>query len=144
EAPQRKRSKSEDLDGQSSKRRRFEGEEYEAELKVKITAGDDLNQKLQKVIQRMFEEKLSALQCADFDKAIADLKTRVEKIECKKHENVLHSIQAKITRLTKRFGAAKEDLKRRPEECRHCETNVRIKTKCGRNDFSKFADIHCW
>lgn len=116
EAPQRKRSKSEDLDGQSSKRRRFEGEEYEAELKVKITAGDDLNQKLQKVIQRMFEEKLSALQCADFDKAIADLKTRVEKIECKKHENVLHSIQAKITRLTKRFGAAKEDLKRRPEQ----------------------------
>ncbi|XP_077308632.1 activating transcription factor 7-interacting protein 1 isoform X2 [Lithobates pipiens] len=116
DAPQRKRSKSEDLDGQSSKRRRFEGEEYEAELKVKITAGDDLNQKLQKVIQRMFEEKLSALQCADFDKAIADLKTRVEKIECKKHENVLHSIQAKITRLTKRFGAAKEDLKRRPEQ----------------------------
>ncbi|CAI9549637.1 unnamed protein product [Staurois parvus] len=116
EAPHRKRSKSEDLDGQSSKRRRFEGEEYEAELKVKITAGDDLNQKLQKVIQRMFEEKLSALQCADFDKAIADLKTRVEKIECKKHENVLHSIQAKITRLTKRFGAAKEDLKRRPEQ----------------------------
>ncbi|XP_040215546.1 activating transcription factor 7-interacting protein 1 isoform X3 [Rana temporaria] len=116
EVPQRKRSKSEDLDGQSSKRRRFEGEEYEAELKVKITAGDDLNRKLQKVIQRMFEEKLSALQCADFDKAIADLKTRVEKIECKKHENVLHSIQAKITRLTKRFGAAKEDLKRRPEQ----------------------------
>lgn len=49
EVPQRKRSKSEDLDGQSSKRRRFEGEEYEAELKVKITAGDDLNRKLQKV-----------------------------------------------------------------------------------------------
>ncbi|KAM5148060.1 activating transcription factor 7-interacting protein 1 [Mantella aurantiaca] len=116
EAPHRKRSKSEDLDSQSSKRRRFEGEEYEAELKVKITAGDVLNQKLQKVIQRMFEEKLSALQCADFDKAIADLKTRVEKIECKKHENVLHTIQAKITRLTRRFGAAKEDLKRRPEQ----------------------------
>ncbi|XP_072276327.1 activating transcription factor 7-interacting protein 1 [Pyxicephalus adspersus] len=116
DVPHRKRSKSEDLDSQSSKRRRFEGEEYEAELKVKITAGDDLNQKLQKVIQRMFEEKISALQCADFDKAIADLKTRVEKIECKKHENVLHSIQAKITRLTKRFGAAKEDFKKRPEQ----------------------------
>lgn len=41
----------------------------------------------------MFEEKLSALQCADFDKAIEDLKARVEKIECKKHETVLHTIQ---------------------------------------------------
>ncbi|XP_068121026.1 activating transcription factor 7-interacting protein 1-like, partial [Hyperolius riggenbachi] len=90
---QRKRSKSEDLDSQISKRRRFEREEYEAELKVKITAGDDVNEKLQKVIQRMFEEKLGALQCADFDKAISELKMRVEKIECKKHENVLHSIQ---------------------------------------------------
>lgn len=111
----RKRSKSEDLDSQSSKRRRFEGEEYEAELKVKITAGDDLNEKLQKVIQKMFEEKLSALQCLDIDKAITELKSRVEKIECKKHETALHSMQAKISRLTKRFGAAKEDLKKRPE-----------------------------
>ncbi|KAM9324491.1 activating transcription factor 7-interacting protein 1 [Gastrophryne carolinensis] len=116
EISHRKRSKSEDLDSQSSKRRRFEGDEYEAELKVKITAGDDLNKKLQTVIQRLFEEKISALQFADFDRVMADLKTRVEKIECKKHENFLHSIQAKISRLTKRFGAAKEDLKRRPEE----------------------------
>ncbi|XP_075689670.1 activating transcription factor 7-interacting protein 1 isoform X2 [Rhinoderma darwinii] len=115
ELSRRKRSKSEDLGSQSTKRRRFEGEEYEAELKVKITAGDDLNEKLQKVIQRMFEEKLSALQCLDFDKAIAELKSRVESIECKKHETSLHSMQAKITRLTKRFGAAKEDLKKRPE-----------------------------
>ncbi|XP_073442773.1 activating transcription factor 7-interacting protein 1 [Dendrobates tinctorius] len=115
ELSQRKRSKSEDLDSQSSKRRRFEGEEYEAELKVKITAGNDLNEKLQKVIQKMFEEKLGALQCLDFDKAIAELKSRVEKIECKKHETSLHSMQAKITRLTKRFGAAKEDLKKRSE-----------------------------
>ncbi|KAM4651877.1 activating transcription factor 7-interacting protein 1 isoform 1-T4 [Discoglossus pictus] len=111
----RKRSKSEDLDSESSKRRRFEGEEFEAELKVKITAGDDLNKKLQKVIQKMLEDKLSVLQCAVFDKTLADLKNRVEKIECKKHENVLNTIQAKIARLTKRFGAAKEDLKKRPE-----------------------------
>ncbi|XP_069593167.1 activating transcription factor 7-interacting protein 1 isoform X2 [Ranitomeya imitator] len=115
ELSHRKRSKSEDLDSHSSKRRRFEGEEYEAELKVKITAGNDLNEKLQKVIQKMFEEKLGALQCLDFDKAIAELKSRVEKIECKKHETSLHSMQAKITRLTKRFGAAKEDLKKRSE-----------------------------
>ncbi|XP_063796492.1 activating transcription factor 7-interacting protein 1-like isoform X2 [Pseudophryne corroboree] len=116
ETSRRKRSKSEDLDSQISKRRRFEGDEYEAELQVKITAGDDLNKKLQNVIQKLFEEKLSALQCIEFDKAIAELKTRVEKIECKKHETVLHSMQAKITRLTRRFGAAKEDLKKRPEQ----------------------------
>ncbi|KAM3914492.1 activating transcription factor 7-interacting protein 1 [Leptodactylus fuscus] len=119
ELSRRKRSKSEDLGSQSTKRRRFEGEEYEAELKVKITAGDDLNEKLQKVIQRMFEEKLSALQCLDFDKAIAELKSRVEQIESKKHETALHAMQAKISRLTKRFGAAKEDLKKRPEVTAH-------------------------
>ncbi|KAM8930166.1 activating transcription factor 7-interacting protein 1 [Pelodytes ibericus] len=116
EVSRRKRSKSEDLDSQSSKRRRFEGEEYEAELQVKITAADDLNKKLHMVIQKMLDEKLTALQCIAFDKTMADLKTRVEKIECKKHENVLHAIQAKIARLTKRFGAAKEDLKKRPEQ----------------------------
>ncbi|KAM4721949.1 activating transcription factor 7-interacting protein 1 [Rhinophrynus dorsalis] len=112
----RKRSKSEDLDSESSKRPRYEGEEYEAELQVKITAGDDLNKKLQKVIQKMLEEKLNVLQCAVFDKTLTDLRTRVEKIECKKHENILYGIQAKITRLTKRYGAAKEDLKKRPEQ----------------------------
>ncbi|XP_075430080.1 activating transcription factor 7-interacting protein 1 isoform X2 [Ascaphus truei] len=115
EGPRRKRSKSEDLDSQHSKRRRYE-EEYEAELQLKITAGDDLNKKLQKVVQELLEEKLSALQCAVFDKTLADLKNRVEKIECKKHETVLNAIQAKIARLTKRFGAAKEDLKKRPEQ----------------------------
>ncbi|XP_053325089.1 activating transcription factor 7-interacting protein 1 [Spea bombifrons] len=112
----RKRSKSEDLDCHTTKKRRYEGDEYEAELQVKITAGDDLNKKLQKVIEKMLDEKLTVLQCAVFDKTLADLKTRVEKLECKKHENVLHAIQAKISRLTKRFGAAKEDLKKRPEQ----------------------------
>ncbi|KAE8611090.1 hypothetical protein XENTR_v10012338 [Xenopus tropicalis] len=115
EVSRRKRSKSEDFESESSKRRRYEGEEYEAELQVKITA-DDLNKKLQNVIQKMLEERLSTLQCVVFDKTLADLKTRVEKIECKKHENILYAIQAKIARLTKRFGAAKEDLKKRPEQ----------------------------
>ncbi|XP_029446200.1 activating transcription factor 7-interacting protein 1 [Rhinatrema bivittatum] len=115
EISRRKRSKSEDMDSVQSKRRRYEGEEFEAELKVKITSRGDINQKLEKVIQKLLEEKLSALQCAVFDKTLADLKTRVEKIECKKHENVLNGIQAKIARLSKRFGAAKEDLKKRQE-----------------------------
>lgn len=115
EAARRKRSKSEDIDITQSKRRRYEGEEYEAELQVKITARSDIDQKLQKVIQRLLEEKLCALQCAVFDKALADLKSRVEKIECKKHESVLNGMQAKIARLSRRFGAARDDLKKRQE-----------------------------
>uniref|UniRef100_A0A667H0S9 Activating transcription factor 7 interacting protein n=1 Tax=Lynx canadensis TaxID=61383 RepID=A0A667H0S9_LYNCA len=86
EFSRRKRSKSEDMDNVQSKRRRYMEEEYEAEFQVKITAKGDINQKLQKVVQWLLEEKLCALQCA-----------------------------AKIARLTKRFGAAKEDLKKRQE-----------------------------
>ncbi|XP_054687949.1 activating transcription factor 7-interacting protein 1 isoform X5 [Grus americana] len=116
EASRRKRSKSEDMDSVHSKRRRYMGEDYEAELQVKITARRDVDQKLQKVIQRLLEEKLTALQCAVFDKTLADLKTRIEKVECnKRHKTVLTELQAKIARLTKRFGAAREDLKKRQE-----------------------------
>ncbi|XP_051011446.1 activating transcription factor 7-interacting protein 1 isoform X2 [Acomys russatus] len=116
EVSRRKRSKSEDMDNVQSKRRRYMEEEYEAEFQVKITAKGDVNQKLQKVIQWLLEEKLCALQCAVFDKTLAELKTRVEKIECnKRHKAVLTELQAKIARLTKRFGAAKDDLKKRQE-----------------------------
>ncbi|KAM5336346.1 activating transcription factor 7-interacting protein 1 isoform 1-T1 [Glossophaga mutica] len=116
EFSRRKRSKSEDMDNVQSKRRRYIEEEYEAEFQVKITAKGDINQKLQKVVQWLLEEKLCALQCAVFDKTLAELKTRVEKIECnKRHKTVLTELQAKIARLTKRFGAAKEDLKKRQE-----------------------------
>uniref|UniRef100_A0A2K5VS48 Activating transcription factor 7 interacting protein n=1 Tax=Macaca fascicularis TaxID=9541 RepID=A0A2K5VS48_MACFA len=116
EFSRRKRSKSEDMDNVQSKRRRYMEEEYEAEFQVKITAKGDINQKLQKVIQWLLEEKLCALQCAVFDKTLAELKTRVEKIECnKRHKTVLTELQAKIARLTKRFEAAKEDLKKRHE-----------------------------
>lgn len=52
EVSRRKRSKSEDIDNVHSKRRRYTGEEYEAELQVKITARGDINQKLQKVYTR--------------------------------------------------------------------------------------------
>ncbi|KFW08735.1 PREDICTED: activating transcription factor 7-interacting protein 1 [Eurypyga helias] len=116
ETSRRKRSKSEDTDSSPCKRRRYMGEDYEAELQVKITARSDVDQKLQKVIQRLLEEKLTALQCAVFDKTLADLKTRIEKVECnKRHKTVLTELQAKIARLTKRFGAAREDLKKRQE-----------------------------
>ncbi|XP_065797063.1 activating transcription factor 7-interacting protein 1 isoform X4 [Muntiacus reevesi] len=90
----RKRSKSEDMDNIQSKRRRYLEEEYEAEFQVKITAKGDINQKLQKVVQWLLEEKLCALQCAVFDKTLAELKTRVEKIECnKRHKTVLAELQ---------------------------------------------------
>ncbi|NWS27744.1 MCAF1 protein, partial [Polioptila caerulea] len=116
EASKRKRSKSEDMDNVHSKHRRYMGEDYEAELQVKITARKDVDLKLQKIIQRLLEEKLAALQCAVFDKTLADLKTRMEKVECnKRHKTVLTEMQAKIARLTKRVGAAKEDLKKRQE-----------------------------
>uniref|UniRef100_A0A8C3PJM0 Activating transcription factor 7 interacting protein n=1 Tax=Calidris pygmaea TaxID=425635 RepID=A0A8C3PJM0_9CHAR len=116
EVSRRKRSKSEDMDSVHSKRRRYIAEDYEAELQVKITARKDVDEKLQKVIQRLLEEKLTALQCAVFDKTLADLKTRIEKVECnKRHKTVLTELQAKIARLTKRFGAAREDLKKRQE-----------------------------
>ncbi|KAJ7330002.1 hypothetical protein JRQ81_016176 [Phrynocephalus forsythii] len=116
EALRRKRSKSEDMDNVHSKRRRYMGEEYETEFEVKITATGDVHQKLEKVIHRFLEEKFSALQCVLFDKTLADLKTRVEKIECsKRHKTVLTEIQAKIARLTKRFGAAREDAKKKTE-----------------------------
>lgn len=49
EVSRRKRSKSEDIDSVHSKRRRYIGEDYEAELQVKITARKDVDQKLQKV-----------------------------------------------------------------------------------------------
>ncbi|KAM6137389.1 activating transcription factor 7-interacting protein 1 isoform 2-T2 [Pterocles gutturalis] len=112
----RKRSKSEDMDSVHSKRHRYEGEDYEAELQVKITTRRDVDQKLEKFIQRLLEEKLAALQCAVFDKTLADLKTRIEKVECnKRHKTVLTELQAKIARLTKRFGAAREDLKKKQE-----------------------------
>ncbi|NXW63002.1 MCAF1 protein, partial [Eurystomus gularis] len=116
EVSRRKRSKSEDMDSVHSKRRRYMGEDYEAELQVKITARKDVDQKIQQIIQRLLEEKLTALQCAVFDKTLADLKTRIEKVECnKRHKTVITELKAKIARLTKRFGAAREDLKKRQE-----------------------------
>ncbi|XP_063252186.1 activating transcription factor 7-interacting protein 1 isoform X4 [Prinia subflava] len=116
EASKRKRSKSEDMDNVHSKHRRYLGGDYEAELQVQITTRKDVDLKLQKIIQRLLEEKLTALQCAIFDKTLADLKTRMEKVECnKRHKTVLTEMQAKIARLTKRVGAAKEDLKKRQE-----------------------------
>lgn len=49
------------------------------------------------VIQRLLEEKLTALQCAVFDKTLADLKTRIEKVDCnKRHKTVLTELQVSV------------------------------------------------
>lgn len=49
------------------------------------------------IIQRLLEEKLSALQCAVFDKTVADLKTRIEKVECnKRHKTVLTELKVSV------------------------------------------------
>ncbi|XP_077026263.1 activating transcription factor 7-interacting protein 1 isoform X2 [Tamandua tetradactyla] len=139
EFSRRKRSKSEDMDNIQSKRRRYMEEEYEAEFQVKITAKGDINQKLQKVVQWLLEEKLCALQCAVFDKTLAELKTRVEKIECnKRHKTVLTELQAKIARLTKRFGAAKEDLKKRQEN----PPNPPVSPGKSANDVNSNNNVH--
>uniref|UniRef100_A0A2D4LKQ8 Fibronectin type-III domain-containing protein n=1 Tax=Micrurus spixii TaxID=129469 RepID=A0A2D4LKQ8_9SAUR len=115
EASRRKRSKSEDMDSIHSKRRRYLGD-FEAEFEVKITTKGDVHQKLEKVIHRFLEEKFSAMECALFDKTLEDLKSRVDKIECnKRHKTIVTELQAKIARLTKRFGAAREDSKKKPE-----------------------------
>ncbi|KAK9399851.1 activating transcription factor 7-interacting protein 1 [Crotalus adamanteus] len=115
EASRRKRSKSEDMDSIHSKRRRYLGD-FEAEFEVKITTKGDVHQKLEKVIHRFLEEKFSAMECALFDKTLEDLKTRVDKIECnKRHKTAITELQAKIARLTKRFGAAREDSKKKTE-----------------------------
>lgn len=46
------------------------------------------------VIQRLLDEKFTALQCAVFDKTLAELKTRIEKVECsKRHKTVLTELQ---------------------------------------------------
>uniref|UniRef100_H9GGF3 Activating transcription factor 7 interacting protein n=1 Tax=Anolis carolinensis TaxID=28377 RepID=H9GGF3_ANOCA len=116
ESSRRKRSKSEDMDSVHSKRCRNTGEEYEAELEVKITTRGNVQQNIEKIIHRFLEEKFSVLQCAVFDKTLADLKTRVDKVECsKRHKTAVTELQAKIARLTKRFGAAREDSKKKPE-----------------------------
>ncbi|XP_026550391.1 activating transcription factor 7-interacting protein 1 isoform X1 [Notechis scutatus] len=115
EASRRKRSKSEDMDSIHSKRRRYLGD-FEAEFEVKITTKGDVHQKLEKVIHRFLEEKFSAIECALFDKTLENLKSRVDKIECnKRHKTIITELQAKIARLTKRFGAAREDSKKKPE-----------------------------
>nr|XP_029480372.1 activating transcription factor 7-interacting protein 1-like [Oncorhynchus nerka] len=91
------------------KRQKVQGVELEAELELKITAKGGSRLKLEKVLQKMVEERLRALQLTVFDQGLQELKDRVEKIDCAtKHQSTLNTLQAKIARLAKKFGEANQ------------------------------------
>ncbi|XP_041033857.1 activating transcription factor 7-interacting protein 1-like isoform X1 [Carcharodon carcharias] len=105
----RKRSKSEDAESSISKRCRFSEDEYEAALKVKITARGEIRQTLEKIVQQIIEERISSMQSGVFDKKLAELKNRVEKIECStRHESLISGLQAKLMQIEKRLGSANQ------------------------------------
>ncbi|KAI4871987.1 hypothetical protein NFI96_034501 [Prochilodus magdalenae] len=94
------------------KRARVEGVELEAQLELKITANAGSRLKLEKVVQKLVEDRLRMLQLTVFDRSLKELKDRVEKIDtATKQQNALQHIstlQAKISRLSKKFGAANQ------------------------------------
>uniref|UniRef100_UPI00398F82B4 activating transcription factor 7-interacting protein 1 isoform X2 n=1 Tax=Pristiophorus japonicus TaxID=55135 RepID=UPI00398F82B4 len=105
----RKRSKSEDMESSISKRCRFSGDEYEAALKVKITARGEIRETLEKIVQQIIEERINSMQSGIFDKKLAELKNRVEKIECNtRHESLITGLQAKLMQIEKRLGSANQ------------------------------------
>ncbi|XP_078286865.1 activating transcription factor 7-interacting protein 1-like isoform X2 [Rhinoraja longicauda] len=109
EVAPRKRSKSEDTDSSISKRCRYSGDKYEAALKVKITARGEIHETLEKIVQQIIEERISSMQSGVFDKKLAELKNRVEKIEChKRHESLICGLQAKLMQIEKRLGSANQ------------------------------------
>ncbi|KAK3511131.1 hypothetical protein QTP70_032096 [Hemibagrus guttatus] len=97
----------EDRDG---KRARVEGVQLEAQLELKITANAGSRLKLEKVVQQLVEERLRVLQLTVFDQSLQELKDRMEKIDAatKQQKSVQHTLQSKIARLTKKFGAANQ------------------------------------
>lgn len=94
------------------KRARLEGEELEAQLELKITANGGNRDKIEKMVQQLVEERLRVLQLTVFDRSLKELKDRVEKIDnVTKQQNALqhiNTLQAKISRLAKKFGAANQ------------------------------------
>ncbi|XP_058654068.1 activating transcription factor 7-interacting protein 1 isoform X2 [Onychostoma macrolepis] len=99
-------------DERDGKRARLDGEELEAQLELKITANAGSRHKLEKMVQQLVEERLRVLQLTVFDRSIKELKERVEKIDnATKQQNTMqhiNTLQAKISRLAKKFGAANQ------------------------------------
>uniref|UniRef100_A0A673KF70 Activating transcription factor 7-interacting protein 1-like n=1 Tax=Sinocyclocheilus rhinocerous TaxID=307959 RepID=A0A673KF70_9TELE len=99
-------------DERDGKRARLDGEELEAQIELKITANAGSRHKLEKMVQQLVEERLRVLQLTVFDRSIKELKERVEKIDnATKQQNTMqhiNTLQAKISRLAKKFGAANQ------------------------------------
>ncbi|XP_049577013.1 activating transcription factor 7-interacting protein 1 isoform X2 [Syngnathus scovelli] len=102
-----------DKEGQTikrdGKRPKMDQGELEAQLELKITAKAGSHHKLEKIVQQLVSERLKALEMAILEESFQDLKGRVDKIECAtKHQMAIHSLQAKIARLSKKFGEANQ------------------------------------
>ncbi|XP_054634066.1 activating transcription factor 7-interacting protein 1 [Dunckerocampus dactyliophorus] len=100
-----------DSDGQvvkrEGKRPKMEQGELEAELELKITAKAGSHHKLEKIVQQLVEERLRVIEMSIFEKNFQEMKGRVDKIDCaSKHQTAINSLQAKIARLSKKFGEA--------------------------------------
>lgn len=91
------------------KRPKVEREELEAQLELKITAKAGSHHKLEKIVQQLVDERLRVLELTLFEKHFEELKDRVDKIDCAaKHQTAINTLQAKIARLAKKFGAANQ------------------------------------
>lgn len=92
-----------------TKRPKMENEEFEAQLELKITAKAGKHHKLEKIVQKLVEEKVRVLEMAIFDRNLKELKNRVDKIDCTaKHQHAINALQSKISRLSKKFGEANQ------------------------------------
>lgn len=108
-----KRTRSEGFDGHSGnkevKKPKRESEEFEQQLEFKITAKGGTHHKLEKIVQKLVDERLRGLELTIFNQHFQELKTRVDKIECaKKHQNAINTLQVKLARLAKKFGEANQ------------------------------------
>ncbi|XP_010778154.1 activating transcription factor 7-interacting protein 1 isoform X2 [Notothenia coriiceps] len=91
------------------KKPKVEREELEAQLEFKFTTKAGSHNKLEKIVQHLVEERLKALEQSLYDKHFHELKERVDKIDCAtKHQTAINTLQAKINRLTKKFGEANQ------------------------------------
>ncbi|XP_074486412.1 activating transcription factor 7-interacting protein 1 isoform X4 [Sebastes fasciatus] len=100
-------------DGQTIKREgkrpKVERQELEAQLELKFTAKAGSHHKLEKIVQQLVDERLRVLELTMFEKHFQELKDRVDKIDCAtKHQTSISTLQAKINRLTKKFGEANQ------------------------------------
>ncbi|XP_072512914.1 activating transcription factor 7-interacting protein 1 isoform X2 [Salminus brasiliensis] len=116
------------------KRARVDGVELEAQLELKITANAGSRMKLEKVVQQLVEDRLRVLQLTVFDRSLKELKERVDKIDnTTKQQNALQHIstlQAKISRLAKKFGAANQASEnyKKAQEAPAAKTTASINT----------------